>query len=455
MFGDLLRQFLNLCEVKMYVLAQTLGYDKTYLSKWINNVKLPPAKNIDSLAEQIAAVLVKQSSADARIKLAASCGLVQNDGSRITPKRLETKVAMLLKESYWETQNSRFEKKFANADTLRFHQLPVGRSDCMLSFVPGDPFGHRVLDDMREAESRGLQFHLDVLIDPRQFADTAVLCAQDLIRLLGAQLSGGIRIVQCDTPFHSPLPKRLLVADGWGIYISLMDAFSGQSYYPVLIDDPQIVSAYYRSAKQYLALNTVITEHHNSPRGQEHSKSLIYKNKRYLLSDMFSIFMEPELLDAALDRIDLSDQSVSRQELHVSYEKEFSRKKDVIIFESAIANYLNTGKLHFSSFPVTLPPELVACHIQGILHAAKQRKNLRFRILRDRNPCLPYSEDNASLFLTSSTAYGIGAAGGRYIVSPQCIELLNNCFDRLGRSDGKLLLDEESSLTYLRNAVEG
>ena len=86
MFGDLLRQFLNLCEVKMYVLAQTLEYDKTYLSKWINNVKLPPAKNIDSLAEQIAAVLVKQSSADAQIKLAASCGLVQNDGSRITPK---------------------------------------------------------------------------------------------------------------------------------------------------------------------------------------------------------------------------------------------------------------------------------------------------------------------------------------------------------------------------------
>ena len=37
MFGDLLRQLLDLCNVKMYVLAQELGYDKSYLSKWINN----------------------------------------------------------------------------------------------------------------------------------------------------------------------------------------------------------------------------------------------------------------------------------------------------------------------------------------------------------------------------------------------------------------------------------
>lgn len=135
MFGDLLRQFLNLCEVKMYVLAQTLGYDKTYLSKWINNVKLPPAKNIDSLAEQIAAVLVKQSSADARIKLAASCGLVQNDGSRITPKRLETKVAMLLKESYWETQNAGLRRSLPTQIRFAFTNFPSAvRIVCYLLF---------------------------------------------------------------------------------------------------------------------------------------------------------------------------------------------------------------------------------------------------------------------------------------------------------------------------------
>ena len=30
MFGDLLRQLLDLCNVKMYVLAEELGYDKSY-----------------------------------------------------------------------------------------------------------------------------------------------------------------------------------------------------------------------------------------------------------------------------------------------------------------------------------------------------------------------------------------------------------------------------------------
>lgn len=454
MFGDLLRQLLDLCEVKMYVLAQALGYDKTYLSKWINNVKLPPSKNIDALIDQIANVLVKQSSADARIQLAALCGIAEKGGRGFTPKRLETKVAMLLKESYWETQNARFEQKSADVEILRFHQFPSGRSDCFLWFTPGDIFGRKALEDMREAETRGLWFHLDVLIDPKHFAEAPILCAQELIWLLGAQLSGEIRLVQCDAPLRAPLPKRLLIAKGWGLYMSLTDAFSGQSYYPVLIDDPRIVSAYYRSAKQYLSMNPKITERHSNLWGQEYSKSLIYKSKRYLLSDMFSIFMEPDLLESILNQIDPSQQHISRQALRGSYEKEFSRDLDVIIFESAIANYLNTGKLYFSSVPVTLPPELVTRHIQGILRTAEEKKNLRFRILRDRNPCLPYSPDNASLFLTNSTAYYIGKNGGKYIVSPQCIELLNTCFDQLSALDGKLLLDEEHSLNYLRNAIE-
>lgn len=453
MFGDLLRQLLDLCEIKMYVLAQALGYDKSYLSKWINNVKLPSAKNIDVLIDQIANLLVNQSAPNIQMQLADACGIAPRDGSRITPKRLETKVSMLLKESYWETHNIWLEQKSNHVETLRFHQIPAGRSNCILSFSPGDAFGRKVLEDMYAAESRGQQFHLDVLIDPQQFAGNPILCAQELIWLLGAQLSGGIRLIQCDTPLRAPLPKRLLIVKDWSIYMSLTDVFSGQSYYPVLIDDPRIVSTYYRAAKQYLSMNTKVTEHYSNPWGREYAKSLVYKNKRYLLSNMFSIYMEPDMLEFMVNQIDLSDQHISRQTLRTSYEKEFSREMDVIIFESAIADYLNTGKLYFSSFQVTLPPELVTRHIHGILRVVEQRKSLRFRILRDRNPYLPYSTDNASLFLTSSTIYCFGKSGGHYIVSPQCIELLNSYFYQLSELDHHILLDEEHSLKYLRNAI--
>ena len=44
-FGSLLKSVLSLNDIKMYNLANALGYDKSYVSKWINHTKLPPAKS--------------------------------------------------------------------------------------------------------------------------------------------------------------------------------------------------------------------------------------------------------------------------------------------------------------------------------------------------------------------------------------------------------------------------
>jgi hypothetical protein len=85
--------------------------------------------------------------------------------------------------------------------------------------------------------------------------------------------------------------------------------------------------------------------------------------------------------------------------------KEFEVEKDVIIFESAIAEYLNTGHLYLSSSEATLSRPQVIRHLQGIIEAAEQRNTIRLRILRDRNPALPYSADN---FYSGSLVEPIG-----------------------------------------------
>lgn len=44
-FGSTLRSIIKVCGVKSYILADALGYDPSYLSKWLNNSKRPPAVN--------------------------------------------------------------------------------------------------------------------------------------------------------------------------------------------------------------------------------------------------------------------------------------------------------------------------------------------------------------------------------------------------------------------------
>ena len=133
--------------------------------------------------------------------------------------------------------------------------------------------------------------------------------------------------------------------------------------------------------------------------------------------------------------------------------KEYDVEKDVILFESAIAQYLNTGHLYLSSSEATLSHSQVIHHLQDIIDTAEQSEHIRLRILRDRNPALPYSEHNVSLFTTRSTVYCSKNGLIQYVVSPECIELMNSGLDNLYELDHKYLLTPEESLRYLRSAI--
>ena len=445
MFGDLLRELLDLCGVKMYVLARELGYDKSYLSKWINNAKLPSEKNIDETLARIAQVLIENSSPDTKYALANTCG--------VPVRKLEKKITLLLKESYWETQNSHFRQGTDNTPDRRLRQVVTGRSSCILRYLPGDSYGQWIVEEIKNADRLGKPLHLDILIDPRQFSLLPMDSFRELIRVLGVQLSGGVTLWEQSSPLLPNTPDRLLIEKGRRVYISLTDPFSGEIYYPFSADEPRIVDAAYRSAKKYLSTCKPLAGYDNYWE-QEYNKSIIYKRKRYLLSDMHTIYMKPELLKEVVELVDRTGRPDPRQVLYDGFMKEYDVEKDVILFESAIAKYLNTGHLHLSSSEATLSHSQVIRHLQSIIDTAEQSDQIRLRILRDRNPALPYSEHNVSLFTTRSTVYCSKNGLIQYVVSPECIELMNSGLDKLYELDHKYLLTPEESLRYLRSAID-
>lgn len=66
---------------KSYILADALGYDPSYLSKWLNNSKRPPAAMIDGTAEEIAKVCVHSGDTSAFEKLAENYNIQSVDVS--------------------------------------------------------------------------------------------------------------------------------------------------------------------------------------------------------------------------------------------------------------------------------------------------------------------------------------------------------------------------------------
>lgn len=80
-FGSTLRSIIKVCGVKSYILADALGYDPSYLSKWLNNSKRPPAAMIDGTAEEIAEVCVHSGDTSAFEKLAENYNIQSVDVS--------------------------------------------------------------------------------------------------------------------------------------------------------------------------------------------------------------------------------------------------------------------------------------------------------------------------------------------------------------------------------------
>lgn len=129
-FGSTLRSIIKVCGVKSYILADALGYDPSYLSKWLNNSKRPPAAMIDGTAEEIAEVCVHSGDTSAFEKLAENYNIQSVDVSDKTA--CKKMIKSIIANSFFETERETQPRKKAalpvtcplNID-LVFEQLMV------------------------------------------------------------------------------------------------------------------------------------------------------------------------------------------------------------------------------------------------------------------------------------------------------------------------------------------
>ncbi len=63
-FGSLLKQLINKNNTKEKIVSQKLGYDSTYLSKWITGKNLPSQKNVESICQSLADILSDDENMD-------------------------------------------------------------------------------------------------------------------------------------------------------------------------------------------------------------------------------------------------------------------------------------------------------------------------------------------------------------------------------------------------------
>lgn len=130
-YADLLKQLLKFLDIKIIVLANVLGYDISYISKWCNGTKTPSQKSISVIHKQMSILFVKEIIIQNKISpFFIEFNLEVPEEKQLMEEVifLENSVFSLLNKAYNLTHSLKIDEKdkinfiFGKNDTIHFFE---------------------------------------------------------------------------------------------------------------------------------------------------------------------------------------------------------------------------------------------------------------------------------------------------------------------------------------------
>lgn len=466
-FGTMLKTILTVNDIKMYNLANALGYDKSYISKWVNGAKLPPAKDLDKLTERIGRFVAQECDEERKRLTARKFGFAKRDGSTPDDGVFAAKLTELLREAYWkgkysepaeerDSGKSPAEPRRVAAPTQRRRAPGV---ECILATQPVTRNGEfqSVMDDLAVLDPDNTRLKMTAMIDTRRFAGNVDLYWKHICNLLSIGGNADVDLVEIGPQSGVQLPERLLIAKGSFVEQSVRLPFSNKTV-SVKTDVPSVVDLYYDDARRFIRQQQYILESSNQNNNLYYFKYSSTTRKRYLLSSMFPMYMSEGLYDEILEKY--GTEAHKQEQPRGYYLKEFATDKSVVIFETALLRYMSTGKI--SAFDAyegeTLTRQERRRHLQELIDELEDGSRFDLKILGDKNPIINYDDISVSLFMNENSAYCSDIRkkkdGVRYFVSADSRKNLGIFLDHIHDLSEEHLMTGKRVVDYIYDGMK-
>lgn len=427
-FGKLLEKLLYLSNQKKSTLARELGYDVSYISKWISSKNLPSAKNINRICKNISNFIVKSLNKSSIEELSIYFELeVEVDEKEFLLKYIEHN----LKEAYLNTLSRGVQKipkttyseeryntysavkprlmrknvldelnSYANKDddldiTISLNLFDIGKEDKM-SFADLK----KVFYPLSKSTNLKVRLLLGFSGENTDIAFNALL----IINMLSEYPSVNFEIYNCNINSNTSI---IIVKDKF-IFNSIFTK-EGHGLISNMSKEKKLVEELYFNMNDILKSKGKILSEKKSPKSLIEEKNymqyIMGKDLRWLIGSINELFMPPELFIEIAQQV-FGNQDKVMQELkkinillqNVTYKSSLK----VLIYESEIRQYLSSGKLYFFNIPVVLNFKQREKHIEYIEKILRDSEDVEIKLI-DGN----YVEDfknnlNPSLYLSKS-----------------------------------------------------
>ncbi|MDU4934816.1 MAG: hypothetical protein E6X43_05760 [Peptostreptococcaceae bacterium] len=433
-FGNVLENLLYISNQKKSSLANNLGYDISYINKWISSKHLPSSKRINEICESIAEFIVSSLTDSTYDSLISYFEIDEDSDEDYLKKYIQEK----LKEVYMDEargmsdkttqnmpKNTHSEEFYNSASSVRPTVVQKGFTneiysvvnkgedlDIVLSFNLFDlNYKDRVsLGNMKKILyeiSRNTKTKVTLLMGLKSGVDD---CDDRIINaLLGINLISTYPALDCDIYNCNVNPNSTISVIKDRFLITTMHYPDGECLLSTYSKDKKLIEEVYynlmytqrQKGKPLCEKKTPLSMIED----QTYMQYIMNNDLRCVLGSINEFFMPPDLFMEIAERTFGENENIMNELKKINiflHNATYKSKLKVLIYETELRKYLSSGCLHFFNTPVILTFKERERHIEYLEKILMESKDVEIRMV-DGNFVDDFrNNDNPSLYLSRS-----------------------------------------------------
>lgn len=408
-FGQLIEKLLYLTNQKKGTLAKELGYDISYISKWINTKNLPSQKNINQVCKVTAQFIVRSLNDGTRQEFLDYFELnddIYNDEDikRYIERGLkesytvtaEMKNMSIYRDTYSEEHsnsvthiNPSLRKAYLNNDAEVFFKKN-GKLDIIISAnlynlnkddKKAISLMKKTFHNMEPNKAIRIRFLMGFDRNSKDIIYNTIL----VINMATTYPDIDFKVYNCEVD-----PNAIISVIKDNTFHSAVFAKDKRCLFTTMSKEKNVVDEMYYSLSDMLRNQGVKVFEEIEPlkmiKNQKYIQYTMGSDLRWLIGSINELLM-PEDLFMEIGKMAFGDNLEIMDELqkinlflqNVTYTSNLK----ILIYESELKRYISTGELRFFNIPVTLSFKQRERHIEYIENILKESDKVNIRLVED------------------------------------------------------------------------
>lgn len=470
-FSALLQKLIRISNVKPQVLADRMGYDVSYISKWQSGAKLPSSRNAEELFGKMAHFFAVNTEAAQQKEIKEVLGL-EYDGAGLEKALEKYLLQSLLKQKEQKEEHRKVQERISYDSLWQDQETVAGavggmiyelcsRAERDVDIIVTCPFQEYVTKEndffkkLEALEKRGITVRIHQFIDMEKFKNQTDAYCRCIAMYLNAIHS--VRYDFYELPHeHADIP--VLVIKNGLLVTEIQEPFTREKYTTVIRSLP-LVNAYYEAAYACLISRKPLVEEYSVHKMYQEKYIFDYMMQneyRYLLRSMHIIHLPDDML-WELCRKYTGDQESALLQYNMN-RNSFQAPVTAVVYKSTLMDYIFDGKINIFGKEAEVEREWRVRHITHLIEELEKNSSIRIFLLENNNPYIGYDDLQSTIYFCRDTVFAMavqnGISGYYRFFSKKLIDQFNEFYRHIENAGDEYLLRGQKVMDFLRQGLK-